>query len=301
MVKQGNRGSEVSIVQKYLSLLGYDLIIDGHFGAKTARSLRAFQKKYGLTVDGIAGPSTLTALKAAQKTTPKDELLRFGKRYGDMKVDTTCNQPAEQYIQQKSDKDKIFIHYTVSGSDAKNVLRYWNSTAERVSTSFVISGRGAEDGLVYEAFNPDYYSYHLGVKGTNGKLDKSSVGIEICAWGRLTKKEDKFFNAYNAEVSASEVYTLEKAWRGNLYYHAYSDKQIESLEKLITWIVKEYNIPVQNIDFGLDWLEYNPTLVSSGSKGIWSHTNVRKDKQDSYPDKRMFDALNRIKTRLNSK
>ncbi|MEK6829157.1 MAG: peptidoglycan-binding protein, partial [Nanoarchaeota archaeon] len=285
----------------YLSMLGYDLIVDGHFGNKTLRSLKAFQKKYGLAVDGVAGPQTFSALKAAQKRTSKEEkeVKYSGKNYGDLNVDTNHNQPAEQYLKQTTEKDKIFIHYTVSGPDAKSVLKYWDGNSERVSTAFVISGRGVEDGKIYEAFNPDYWSFHLGVKGTKGRLDKSSVGIEICAWGRIDKKGDKFYNAYGGEVPANEVYTLKDKWRGNLYFHAYSDKQLESLEKLLMWIINEYNIPVQNIEFNKDWAEYNEKVMSEKSPGIWTHTNVRLDKQDTYPDQRIFDLLNRIKTKIN--
>jgi len=302
MITLGDRGPEVSQLQKNLSTLGYDLIIDGHFGNKTLRSLKAFQKKYGLLVDGIAGPKTLLTLKAAQKRTSKEEKdSKYSKSYGNLEVDINHNQPSEQYLKQTTSKDKIFIHYTVSGPDAKSVIKYWDKNVEKVSTAFVISGRGSEDGKIYEAFNPDYWSYHLGIKGTKGRLDRSSVGIEICSWGRLNKKGEKFFNAYGGEVSADEVYTVDSPWRGNLYYHSYSDKQLQSLENLLLWIIGEYKIPVQNIEFNKDWAEYNDKLVASGAPGIWTHTNVRKDKQDTYPDNRLFDTLNRVKDKINRK
>jgi len=300
MITLGDKGKEVSQLQKYLSMLGYDLVIDGGFGNKTLRSLKAFQKKYGLLVDGIAGSQTFSALKAAQKRTAKENKeSNTSRNYGDIDVDVNHHMEPEQYIKQVFKKDKLFIHYTVSGPDSKKVIKYWDGNSARIATAFVVSGRGDEDGKVYEAFNPDYWSYHLGVKGTKGKLDKNSIGIEICAWGRLTKKGDKFYNAYGGEVSSDEVYTLDDKWRGNLYYHSYSDKQIESLEKLILWIVKTYKIPVQDIDFGKDWAEYDSDIVKNRTPGIWSHTSVRKDKQDTYPDKRIFDMLNRIKEKVN--
>lgn len=300
MVTLGDKGKEVSQLQKYLSMLGYDLVIDGDFGNKTLRSLKAFQKKYGLALDGIAGPQTFEALKAAQKRTSKENKeSKTTKTYGDLEVDVDHHMEPEQYIKQVFTKDKVFIHYTVSGPDAKKVIKYWDGNSARIATAFVISGRGEEDGKVYEAHNPDYWSYHLGVKGSKGKLDKHSVGIEICAWGRLTKKGDKFYNAYGGEVPADEVYSLDEKWRGREYYHAYSDKQIESLEKLLLWIVKEYKIPVQDIDFNIDWAEYSDTVVKERTPGIWTHTTVRKDKQDTYPDQRIFDMLNRIKNKVN--
>lgn len=301
MVKLEDKNDEVSQVQKYLSMLGYDLTIDGHFGKRTLRSVKAFQKKYRLPVDGIVGNTTMTALRAAQKKSAKEvKSTKVEKNYGNLDVDINNHLSAEQYIKQVHKKTMVYIHYTVSGSDAKKVIKYWDGNSSRIATAFVMSGRGDEDGKVYEAHNPDYWSFHLGVKGTNGKLDKHSIGIEICAWGRLNKKGDKFYNAYKAEVPADEVYTLETEWRGNLYYHAYSDKQIESLEKLLIWICKEYKISVQDIEFNKDWAEYNPTLIKEGTEGIWTHTNVRKDKQDSYPDHRLFEVLNRVKKEVNN-
>lgn len=300
MITLGDKGKEVSKLQKYLSMLGYDLVIDGYFGNKTLRSLKALQKKYRLLVDGIAGEQTFAALKAAQKRTAKEsrDSSRI-KNYGELEVDVDHHMDSEQYIKQVFNKDKIFIHYTVSGPDARKVIKYWDGNSPRIATAYVVSGRGDEDGKIYEAHNPDFWSYHLGVKGSKGKLDKHSIGIEICNWGRLEKKGDKFYNTYGSMVSVDEVYELDDEWRGIKYYHMVSDKQMESLEKLLFWIIKEYKIPVQNIEFNRDWAEYNKILIKEKTPGIWTHTNVRNDNQDMYPDHRMFEVLNRIKSKVN--
>lgn len=300
MTTLGDKGADVSRLQKYLSMIGYDLVIDGNFENKTLRSLKAFQKKYGLIVDGLAGSKSFSAIKAAQRRTSKEDKGNgYSKNYGDLDINLDYNMPPEQYIKQSFSKDKVFIHYTVSGPDARNVIRYWDGNSPRISTAFVISGMGLEDGKVYEAHNPDYWSYHLGVKGTKGKIDKHSIGIEICAWGRLDKRGDKYYNTYGAEVPVDEVYELEDKWRGAIYYHSYTEKQLESLEKLLMWIIKNYKIPVQNIEFDKSWMEYNKDLVKSKTPGIWTHTNVRLDKQDSYPDHRLFDVLNKLKDKTN--
>lgn len=95
MITLGDRGTEVAQLQKYLSMLGYDLIVDGHFGNRTLRSLKAFQKKYGLAVDGVAGPKTIAVLKAAQKRTAKeDKDGKHAKKYVDLNISTEHNQPS---------------------------------------------------------------------------------------------------------------------------------------------------------------------------------------------------------------
>lgn len=299
MPKYGDKGPEVSEVQKYLSFLGYDLVIDGSFGDKTLRSLKAFQKKVNLETDGIAGPKTLEALKAAQKRTSKEEKVTISsKNYGALDIIKQYQLDNNQYIKQQTPKDKLFIHFTAGGKNAVNVIKYWNSDEPRISTAYVLGG---DDGKAYECFNPDYWSFHLGIKGTNGALDKSSVGIEICSYGPLKKVGDKYFAwpaNWTTEVSPSEVYELETEFRGYKYFQAYSQEQLKTLESLMEFLIEEYNIPVQK-SFDMSWFEFNQELINKKTPGIWTHTNVRKDKSDSYPDKRLLEILNRLSKKYN--
>jgi N-acetyl-anhydromuramyl-L-alanine amidase AmpD len=297
MAKYGDKGPEVAEIQKLLSFLGYDLTSDGEFGDKTLRSLKAFQKKMNLDADGVAGSKTVEALKAAQKRTSKeDKNTPPPKNYSELEIIKTCQLDSSQYIKQRTEKDKIFIHFTAGGPNAQNVIKYWDKDEPRVATAYVIDG---SDGKAYECFHPDYWSFHLGVKGTNGALDKSSVGIEICAWGPLTKNGDKYINYVNKEVPADQVYELATPFRGFSYFHKYTDTQLETVEKLLEFLIEEYNITVQK-SFDMSWFEFSEDLISKKMPGIWTHTNVRKDKSDSYPDQRLLDMLNRIATKYNT-
>lgn len=297
MVKLGDKGAEVTEVQKLLSMLGYDLIIDGDFGGKTQRSLQAFQKKMGLEADGVAGPKTIEALKAAQKRTAKEEKSApTPKDYGKLEIDKTYPLGATQYLRQTTKKDKIFIHFTAGGPSAKNVIGFWGSDEVRVATAYVIDRDTAK---VYECFSPDYWSFHLGVKGTNGALDKTSIGIEICNWGPITKKGDKFYTYVNREIPADQVYELATPFRGFKYFQKYTDEQLQQLELLLEFLITEYQIPVQS-SFDMNWFEYNQELLDKKTPGIWTHTNVRKDKSDSYPDQRLLDILNRLAKKYNT-
>jgi N-acetyl-anhydromuramyl-L-alanine amidase AmpD len=300
MVKLGDIGPEVAEVQKLLSLLGYDLIVDAHFGNKTLRSIRAFQKKYGLVQDGIVGEKTMTALKAAQKRTSKEDVTTLDSvNYGDLIIKTDAQMPDNQYVKQITKKSQIFLHFTAGWPSAKNTISYWNSDPVQVATAYVIDG---DSGLVYQAFHPDYFGWHLGVKGTNGKLDRASIGIEICAFGPLVKKGEKYYawpnNYTTTTVDPKYVYTLDKPFRNNIYYYTFSDEQISNLERLLEFLIKKYDIKVQE-KFDVEWLEYNQELVTKCLPGIWSHSNVRKDKFDVYPDKRLLEMLNRIAKKFN--
>lgn len=64
IVKSGLSGDAVLAVQHLINKFGYNLTVDGVFGAKTNQAVKDFQTKYGLLVDGIVGPETWRALVA---------------------------------------------------------------------------------------------------------------------------------------------------------------------------------------------------------------------------------------------
>ena len=250
--------------------------------------------------DGIVGEKTLLALKAAQKRTAIEEVVvKTAINYEGLVINTDCQMPDNQYIKRVSEKSQIFLHFTAGGPSAKNTIDYWNGGEVQVATTYVID---RNTGTPFQSFHPDYWAYHLGIKGTNGKLDKASIGIEICSYGPLVKKGNDFFawpNNYSTKkVNPENVITLDKPFRGSLYYQKFTDEQIDNLEKLLIFLIKKYNIKIQE-EFNEEWLEYNQELINKCLPGIWSHSNVRKDKSDIYPDPRMFDMLNRLAKQFN--
>lgn len=63
LIRMGDRGSQVTILQKRLNELGYDAgKADGIFGTRTYNAVRAFQRAKGLAVDGIVGKATIAKL-----------------------------------------------------------------------------------------------------------------------------------------------------------------------------------------------------------------------------------------------
>lgn len=56
-LKRGSKGKQVKYLQEFLNwCIGTALNLDGHFGGKTEKAVRDFQKKYNLEVDGHFGP-----------------------------------------------------------------------------------------------------------------------------------------------------------------------------------------------------------------------------------------------------
>lgn len=77
VLRQGSRGNYVSILQYLLNMYGFNLTVDGIFGAGTARAVQQFQTNNNLTADGIVGRQTWQALL---NLNPSSVVLRRGSR-----------------------------------------------------------------------------------------------------------------------------------------------------------------------------------------------------------------------------
>lgn len=93
-------------------------------------------------------------------------------------VDRTNRLDKKDYIPVETKKSLIVLHHTVGGS-AKSTIDYWRSDPGRIATACVVE----RDGNIFEVFDPKFWAFHLGLKGTNGAVDKRSIGIEIASEG----------------------------------------------------------------------------------------------------------------------
>jgi len=290
LLKLHDRSDSVSELQKILSLLGYDLVIDGIFDAKTERSVKSFQKKNNLSDNGVVRDDTWQALKISLKRGSKEVKGKHEELdYGDIQVikrDISHNQ----FIKQINKKKQIFLHLTESGPNADSILNSWGESAAP-ATAYIIDRR---DGSIYEIFNPSYWSFHLGVKSTRGRLDKQSIGISLCNWGALYENNEAFWSYTRKEVPQSDVDEMHWVnWKGHKFFESITDEQIESLEKLLRFLVDKYEIKVQS-EFDETFFDFNQEVIDKNLPGIWSHGSVRQDKIDLFPTEKITEMLNRI-------
>ena len=59
MLKKGDESPGVLFLQQKLTAKGYEMPVDGRFGAETEAGVMAFQQASGLIPSGVAGPETL--------------------------------------------------------------------------------------------------------------------------------------------------------------------------------------------------------------------------------------------------
>jgi N-acetyl-anhydromuramyl-L-alanine amidase AmpD len=196
-----------------------------------------------------------------------------------------------QFFEEASDKTQIYLHHTAGNGNAEGVARYWNSNDSRIATAFVVG----ENGTIVQCFSSKHWAWHLGIDSqdfaTRGlpykNLNKLSVGIEVCNWGMLKEKNGKFYNYVKGEINPSYVTTLETPYKGYKHWYRYTDAQIEATRQLIVYLCETYGIPK----------DYRKEIWSldveafKGSKGIYTHNSVRKDKADIYPCPRMIKML----------
>jgi peptidoglycan hydrolase-like protein with peptidoglycan-binding domain len=60
----GDAGHDVRVLQSWLSLQGFATVVDGRFGPRTARALRAFERREGIRVDGRLSVAEARRLRA---------------------------------------------------------------------------------------------------------------------------------------------------------------------------------------------------------------------------------------------
>ena len=57
----GDKGNQITTIQQALANYGYDISVDGDYGASTQAAVRQFQEAQGLEADGIVGAATYEA------------------------------------------------------------------------------------------------------------------------------------------------------------------------------------------------------------------------------------------------
>ncbi|NDB86475.1 MAG: N-acetylmuramoyl-L-alanine amidase [Alphaproteobacteria bacterium] len=205
--------------------------------------------------------------------------------------------PASQYMQEKTNKFQIYTHHTVGGS-AQSSINTWLQDPQRVCTHLIIE----RDGTAYQLFSLDYWGYHLYVASPGNKVDiefkknasrydMHSIGIELCNFGPITVRNNRYYNLYNQSIDPDDVIKLD--FRGYQYWEKYDPRQIEGLRKVLLELLEIY-----------PQIDYTPLINTGGfelnrnalkqKSGLYSHGNVRSDKSDSAPQPELIKMLNTL-------
>lgn len=292
--------SEIKQLQRLLKIKA-----DGIFGPITKKAVIRFQLNANITPDGIVGNETWTLLlsRGVIKDAIDEDTDAMSQYF-----ETNFNQkihrhylPKDEYIKGPVTNDYLFIHHTAGWHNPYKVIDSWSRDDRgRVATEYVIGGQKITDGnadydgVTVQAFPNGGQGWHLGKTGS-GFMNRHSVGVELNNFGYLTAE----FETYAGQtVIPSQVCTLKEPFKGYINWHAYSEKQIKELEKLLKHISERDNIDLR---VGLvQWIKkFGPTKAFDFQedayygkvKGLLTHTNVRRDKFDCYPHPDLVDML----------
>lgn len=189
-----------------------------------------------------------------------------------MLIDTETYKLTENnYHKEIYDKTQIIIGHTYQ----KGMLHYANwiyrlNGKNKKTATFTIT----KEGDVYQHYDPIYYSSFV-----NNQQDKASISIvlENLGWFRKDTMVDRYIDWLGNSYRKSNEEVLIKRWRNYNYWDRYTEKQTESLVKLVFEICQKYNI---NKDFiGHNVLDENIDLF----KGITFRSNYYQESTDVSP------------------
>ena len=199
--------------------------------------------------------------------------------------------PEYNYLQDEFKKTQIFIHHTAGNDNAVGVIDDWKNRNDHVATAFVVDRKGQ----IVQAFSSKCWAYHLGLQTSTFKnfnlpyvsLDRISVAIELCNWGYLTKDGNVYKTYVNTLVKPEEILELPIEYRNFKYYQKYSDPQLLALKELLVYLCEKYNIPKT---YNSNMFTVNENALKA-TPGIWTHTSIRYDKTDCFPQGSLITML----------
>jgi hypothetical protein len=314
-------GEDVTLLQTMLKEHGFfNERIDGNFGQNLLVSVTNFQRSIGTKADGIVGSLTWNKLMNFGKPVLIQNEIPYEISYVNQNGLTVYNYSlsSDLYYQEDVKKETIWLHNTGGGSRPDWSVNGWEKEFEKdlsgdpildqigrvkplkVGVSYIIGRKSSSidekiwDGKILNTFDDKYWAYHLGINSNQSlDLNSKSIGIEFCNYGPLTLGIDgRFYNSVNKVVNEKEVVKLNKPYRGYDYFERYTESQLESARALILHLINKHAIKIDGKIYNENWFNYNSHYHSNG--GIRSHSHIKKDVFDIFPQKEMIQMLNSL-------
>lgn len=182
-------------------------------------------------------------------------------------------------LQTEKKKTSICLHYT-AGWNVEGAYETLKKI-DKIAVHFIVG----TDGKVYGTLPVDKWGYHLGIKGSQGYLDRTSISIEIVNIGTLTEKGNDLYcwtgKKYCSKTETDKFVDYKTNWRGYRYFASFPDVQLAKVAHLCGYLTKRYDIPPIIVNAPLVYQEFNKI---KDFQGIFTHCTVRSnDKWDVGP------------------
>jgi N-acetylmuramoyl-L-alanine amidase len=164
----------------------------------------------------------------------------------------------------------IIYHYTAGGSLSGTVKRF-QDPASKVSSHYVID----KDGKTVQMVAMDRTAWHAGKSKLAGveRVNDFSIGIEIVNWGKLTRRDEKFY------TGSGELYQGPKPVHADgAYWEPFTDKQYEAVVRLTKALLAKY--PIEHITGHSDVATPKGRKIDPGAAFDWKRIKAElKDYQ----------------------
>ena len=167
---------------------------------------------------------------------------------------------------------------------ATSTIDDWNSDERQVATAWVVD----RDGTIYKTFDDRQWAAHVGIRNTQNRYDKASVGIEIANEVGLKKSNGKLY-AFGV-VKPNTRYigpSFERTWREGKYWAGLEEAQVDATIELTLDICNRFSIdpvfyyPSTKFDY--------PQCFQTAT--IICHSNCRADKTDLILEDWVWDKI----------
>lgn len=148
---------------------------------------------------------------------------------------TSWSESPHNSSRESNEITAVIVHYTAGGSLGSTVSWFRNPDA-KVSSHYVV-GR---DGEIVQMVELDRAAWHAGKSelGSKNGVNRFSVGIEVCNWGKLRHEGGKFLTYNGQKYTGPEPFKDEK---GD-FWEPFTDAQYQAIATICNHCIKSFKI-----------------------------------------------------------
>jgi len=186
VLKYGDSGEAVKVLQQKLNVFKYNLTADGVFGVDTSFAVKDFQGVVGLSADGVVGSSTWNALDNTPAVAPY--IYDPAQRYQDRVNSTNSASSTKYYIYVNRGSHVVCL---LTGSNHNwTIQKIFKCTVGAPSTPtitgrYTVKAKGSyfvtENGLICKYYTQIYgdYLFHSILYYPEGGIADSRLGMDL--------------------------------------------------------------------------------------------------------------------------
>lgn len=227
-------------------------------------------------------------------------LLSYAALYSDL-IKPVELSGFNDFIRAEYPKNQIVLHHSAGWDNARGMFEHWQKDGQRaVATSIGIT----DDGTIVRGYEEKFWAHHIGsIEWNNVALNQQSVAVEICNFGSLIKKGDKYvtwvneFGTKGTSVTIPENKVIALDYKGYKFYEIYTDKEIQSLKKWVLVMSLRWNIDLTyNHADMFPGLRQTSKKALSGANGMFTHNSFIDWKTDISPQPKIIEMLKSLAT-----